>query len=128
MLCATYDLTLAQIDALTPAQTDYLLEHMPEVEYRRAYPLASLEAAVLNAIGGKPDPEDKDAEPLPPERTFTPLEILPPYARPAWIAERTPAGLPPAVAHDFMQRVKTKLLPPWVLAICPIDHIRAAAA
>lgn len=101
---------------------------MPEVEYRRAYPLASLEAALLNAVGGKPDPADEDAEPLPPERSFTPLELLPPYASPAWIAEKTPAGLPPTVARDFLRRVKAKSLPPWVLAICPIDTIRAAAA
>ena len=110
---------------LTPAQTRYFLEHLPDVAFRHAYPLASLEAAVLNAMGGKPDPNDKKAKPLDPSRVYTPSERLPPYARPSWLSE-APTGVPPDAARDF--QANRKRIPLWALQVAPLDAITAAAS
>lgn len=62
-------------------QLTYYLRWLGLIEARRAYPSASMEATVLNMMGGKPDPGDPD--PAPPRKAsllWSPEERLPPWA------------------------------------------------
>ncbi len=122
-MCACYGYTPAQVAGMTPTQLRYLMMHMPDVELRRAYPLAGLEATLLNALGGKPDPGEKDGKPADPARLYTPFERLPWYARPEWVSDvRTSIGVD--AAQDFMRN--RKRLPLWALNVAPISEITAA--
>jgi len=107
---------------MTPLQMQYLLDHLPEVELRRVWPIVSLEAAVKNAVGGKPDPSDQSSG-LDASRAYSPVELLPWYARPDWV-ERIESGIPSDAAEDFMQH--RHLLPAWALGIAPLDAIQRA--
>lgn len=81
LLAAAYGWTPDVIDRLTQTQLLYYLRWLPLIEGRRAYPLASIEASMLNAAGGKPDPADADRPPPRPQHLlFTPTEMLPPWA------------------------------------------------
>lgn len=126
MLCHAYGWTPGQVAELTPVQTAYFLRHLPDVALRSAYQIASLEAAVRNAMGGKLDPNDQDAKPMPPERAYTPSELLAWFARPAWLEDRAD-GIPEDAAKDFVAGMKAKLIPPWVLQVAPLDAIKRAA-
>jgi len=110
---------------MTPPQLQYLLEHMPDIEFRRAYPLAGLEATILNMTGGKPDPSDPDSKPMDASRTYSPFERLPWYAQPAW-ARHAATSIGVDAARDFMRN--RKRLPLWALNVAPIDEITAAAS
>lgn len=110
---------------MTPAQFRYLAEHMPDVELRRTYPLAGLEATILNMMGGKPDPREKPDKPMDPGRLYTPFERLPWYARPTW-ADGMSAGIGRVAARDFL--ANRKRLPAWAITVAPIDEITAAAS
>lgn len=124
ILCATYGYTPGQVAGLTPAQTQYLLACVPEVELRRVYPIVSLEATIRNALGGKQtkkgDKPDDDGEPFEP---WTALELVPWFARPSWLQAST---VPREAALDFLRN--RKRLPAWAIGIAPIDEIRRAAS
>lgn len=123
ILCATFGYTPDQVANLTPAQTDYLLASVPEVELRRVYPIVALEATIRNALGGKkPKKADapEDGEPFEP---WTALELVPWFARPAWLQAST---VPRDAALDFLRN--RRRLPAWAITIAPIDEIRRAAA
>jgi hypothetical protein len=107
---------------MTPAQFRYLAEHMPDVELRRAYPTAALEAVLLNIMGGKPDPREKREE-KDPARVYTPFERLPWYARPAW-ADSMTASIGRDAARDFLKN--RGKLPAWAVTVAPIDQITSA--
>lgn len=63
-------------------QLAYYLQWVPLIEARRAWPTASLEAVVLNMMGGKPDPTADDAPaPRPLHLLWTVDERLPPWAQ-----------------------------------------------
>jgi hypothetical protein len=83
LLAHAYGWTPAVIEALTEPQVLYYMRWLPLLEARRAYPIASLEATVLNVAGGKRDEvEDADtaSAPTPAHRLFTADERLPPWA------------------------------------------------
>lgn len=70
------------IDQLTQVQLAYYLRWVPLIEARRAWPVASLEASVLNLMGGKPDPAAPDTPPPRPRHLiWTVDERLPPWAQ-----------------------------------------------
>lgn len=104
-------------------QTEYLMACVPDVELRRVYPIVALEATIRNALGGKgKNKADKksEGEPFEPWRA---TELLPWYARPAWLQATT---VPVDAARDFLKNQRR--LPMWVLNIAPLDEIRRAAA
>lgn len=106
-------------------QVAYFLEHLPEVEMRRAWPVAQLEAAIKNALGGKrPSKKKSDEPPLQPHELFNTLETLPYYARPAW-AEDASVSIAPDAAKAFLKHRRD--LPAWVIAVAPLDAIQRAA-
>lgn len=83
LLAHAYGWTPDTIESLTAPQIAYYLRWLPLLEARRAYPVSSLEAAVLNLVGGKRDEvEDADATSPPParHRLFEAQERLPPWA------------------------------------------------
>lgn len=104
----------------------YFLEHMPDIHLRWAWPVAQLEAAIKNMMGGKRQKEAKpdDDPPLQEHELFTPLELLPWYARPDWV-EAAGGTIPADAARDFLAHRRD--MPAWVIAIAPIDAIRRAA-
>lgn len=127
-MCAAYGWTPDTVASLTPRQVAYFLEHMPDIHLRWAWPVAQLEAAIKNMMGGKRQKErDPDADPpLAPHEVYTPLELLPWYARPEWAETGAlAAGIHPEAARDFMQHRRD--MPAWVVAIAPVDAIRRAA-
>lgn len=112
--------------ALTDAEVNYYLRHMREVHLRNAYPLAQLEATLLNMMGGKRPPKEESSEPpLAEHERFTPGERLPWYARPEWIEEDATRSITQAAARDFL--ASTKHLPAWVIEIAPLHAIKNAA-
>ena len=59
-----------------------LVNALPELSYRKHLQTAELMAAILNALGGKPDPAKKDeSKPIDPSRLFTGEELLVHFAR-----------------------------------------------
>src|SRR5690606_40685650 len=98
---------------------------MPDVHLRWAWPVAQLEAALRNMMGGKRQKETQpdDDPPLQPHELYTPLELLPWYARPEWAETGAlTAGIHPDAAKDFMRHRRD--MPAWVVAIAPVDAIR----
>lgn len=125
LLAATYGWTPDVVESLTVPQLIYYQRWIPLVEARRAYPSASLEATVLNVVGGKPEPvEDADASspPTPAHRLFDPEERLPYWAR-----LEMPAGAwTGASAREALAR--TRDLPPWALALLDFRRLERLAA
>lgn len=84
LLAHAYGWTPDVIEALSGPQIVYYLRWLPYLEARYAYPIASLEATVLNVAGGKraevDDAEDAGSPPPAPHRLFTAEERLPPWA------------------------------------------------
>jgi len=119
-LCASYGYTPAQVASLTPHQYRYLLESLPEVNLRSAYPLAALEATLLNIMGGKPD---DDAKAQDPSRLYSPFDRLPWYARPDWTSTLR-GNVSQEAALDFMRN--RKRLPAWAITVAPIEAIKSA--
>lgn len=125
LLCSAYGWTPAQVAQLTPAQTRYFLEHLPDVELRRAYPLAGLEATILNMMGGKRKKKsESDEPPLEKHELWLAIERLPFFAQPEWVKEATPS-ISVEAAQDFLKHKKR--LAAWVLQVAPIDAIARAA-
>ena len=106
---------------MSPAQVKYFMHHLPFIELRRHLPIAQLEAAVRNAMGGKPDPNDKEAKTLDPSRVYNALELLPWFARPDWIDSAADTE----TAQDFMRHVLS--LPVWVLNCVDVEGMRRLA-
>lgn len=119
-MCAAYGYTPAQVASLTPVQYRYLLENLPEVNLRSAYPLAALEATLLNIMGGKPE---DDAPARDPSRLYTPFDRLPWFARPEWTGELQ-GNVSQEAALDFMRN--RKRLPAWAVTVAPIEAIKSA--
>lgn len=109
---------------MTPAQFQYAWRSLPDVEMRRAWPMAALESFARNFAGGKPDPNDTSAKTIPPERTFAPSELLPPWARPDWL-DATGTSIPADAARDFLKHQRR--VPSWALQVAPIGEIKNAA-
>lgn len=124
LLCAAYGWSPEQVARLTPAQVAYFLRCLPDVQLRSAWPVAALEAGVRNMMGGKPDPNDSEGKTIPPERQFSPVELLPWFARPAWIDEAH-SGIPQDAARDFMRN--RGRVPSWALQVAPIRAIKTAS-
>lgn len=126
-MCAAYGWTPAQVADLTPKQVAYFLEHLPDVHLRWAWPVAQLEAAIKNMMGGKRQKEahPDDDPPLQPHELYSALELLPWFARPEW-AENAGVSIPADAAMDFL--ANRKAMPAWVIALAPLDAIQRAAS
>jgi len=116
-----YHLTPWEVGKLTPEQYIMLIDALPDLAYRDNLQTASLMAAVLNMMGGKPDPEDEDVKTVPPERMFTAEELLVHFAR---------RPLPNVWTKDAAQAALTArdTLPTWAREVLPWDEISACAA
>jgi hypothetical protein len=122
ILAATYGWTPAQIEQLTLPQLLYYLRWVPLIEARKAYPLASLEASVLNLGGGKRDANDPDAPaPRPAHLTWTALERLPPWAN----LETGPGVWTSRSARALLDHAT--LIPAHALARVDMSHLRRLA-
>lgn len=124
LLANAYGWTPDTVESLTPPQIAYYLRWLPLLEARRAYPIASLEAAVLNLVGGKRDDvEDADASSPPParHRLFTGEERLPPWA--ALEVGRSPWTRSSAV--EALNRASE--LPTWALELLDFRRLHALA-
>lgn len=95
-----------------------LLDALPSLAYRDNLQTAELMAAVLNALGGKPDPNDKDVKLVPPERMFTGEELLVWFAREPKASPWTPAAARVALEHRSR-------LPKWARDSVPWAHLEA---
>lgn len=86
LLCHAYGWTPATVASLTGKQLAYFVEHIPEVELRRAWPAAQLEATIRNMMGGKRPPPKRDGgePPLQAHELYTALDLLPAFATPDW--------------------------------------------
>jgi hypothetical protein len=104
---------------MTQTQINYYYEHLPMVELRRHLPVAQLEAALRNIMGGKPDSDSQTKTDL--SKLYSAYELLPYYAR---LDEFDP-GITQAAARDFLEN--TSDLPSWVLQIAPINEIKGAS-
>ena len=125
LLAGTYGWLPDEIAKFTPRQVKYFLEHLPDVEMRRAWPAAQLEATIRNMMGGKRPAKDKPKDPpLQAHELYTPLELLPYFAKPAW-AEEASVSIAPDAARAFLRHRHD--LPAWVIAVAPLDAIQRAA-
>jgi hypothetical protein len=74
-----------------------LVENLPEIAYRENLQTASLMAAVLNMLGGKPDPNDKDTKLVPADRLYQPEEMLVYFAQRPIVSRWTPESARAAI-------------------------------
>lgn len=95
-----------------------LIEALPHVAYRDNLQLASFMAAVLNMMGGKADPDDKEAKTVPLERMYSADEML------VWFAQTPKASVwtrdAARVALEFRDRV-----PKWVRESLPWKELKS---
>jgi hypothetical protein len=116
LLVREYHLKPWEVGQLTPEQYRMLIDSLPHLAYRDNLQTASLMAAVMNMMGGKPDPNDKEAKTVPRERLFTPDEVL------VWFAQTPKASAwtrdAARVAVEYRDR-----LPKWVAASLPWSEI-----
>lgn len=113
------------IESLTTPQLIYYLRWLPLIEARRGWGAASLEAALLNVVGGKPAPvEDGEtaSPPTPEHLRFTAEELLP------WWAELDtgPGVWTPASAKEAIEHARD--LPAGALALLDFRRLRAIAS
>jgi hypothetical protein len=101
-----------------------LLNNIPELEFRRAFPLAQLTAFVGNAMGGKGD----GSKAVDKTKLFSPMDFLPEYARPEGFTGHSGPRIPREAAREFLEASKRAQLPSWVVATAPLAGIRASAA
>lgn len=112
---------------LTPTQLEYFGDHLPLVAARRHYPIAKLEATLLNSLGGKPDPNEKNkTKPKPEHLSYTPEERLPWYARFTSTNNETTGALSTEAARALLGN--TDDLPSWALGVAPIGEARQVIA
>lgn len=105
---------------MTARQYRNLREHLQTVYMYQCWPIAQLEAAVRNMMGGKPDADAKpDAKPIKPYHT---VELLPWFARPTGLESMS---IPTEAAREFLRHLKD--VPGWVLEIAPLEEIKNAA-
>ena len=117
-----YGWTPDVIESLSQRQLVYYLRWIPLLEARRGWGAASLEAALLNVAGGKPDPnEEPDTPPVPPRRLFTVEERLRPWAR----LELGPGVWTPESARDAIANAHR--LPVGALAILDFERLERIA-
>lgn len=93
-----------------------LVDALPHVAYRENLQLAEFMATVLNMMGGKPDPADKEAKTVPRERLFTAEETL------VWFAQTPKASSWTKEAALVVAGNKDKL-PRWVMDSLPWKDI-----
>lgn len=125
MIAAAYSWGPEQVASLTATQIAYFARHLPDVEARFAWPVAQLEATVRNMMGGKSEPDDDAPLPDPSER-YSPAELLPPWARPEWVAELISVNnVTREAATDFFRNVQS--VPSWALTIAPLNRFKQAA-
>lgn len=126
LLASAYGWEPQVLRNLTDAEVDYYLKHMKEVHLRNAYPMAQLEARILNLMGGKRPPKGESSDPpLAEHERFTALELIPWYARPEWVEDAQGAEIPREAARDFLANIKH--VPSWALEIAPLHAIKHAA-
>lgn len=76
-------------------------------------------------MGGKKEPEE-DSEPPDPSEMFTPMELLPWFAKPEWVANiEQENAISKAAAKDFLANIA--IVPGWALTIAPLKQIRRIA-
>jgi len=116
LLVREYHLKPWEVGHLTPEQYRMLIDALPHVAYRDNLQMASFMAAVMNMMGGKPDPNDKEAKTLPRERLFTPDEVL------VWFAQTPKAS---AWTREAARAVADagESLPRWVRGSLPWPEI-----
>lgn len=121
LIAHAYGWTPAVIEALTEPQIAYYMRWLPLLEARRAYPVASLEATVLNVAGGKReevDDADEASPPTPTHRLFGADERLPP-----WADLELPAGpWTREAAIEALEHAGT--LPVWALELLDFRRLR----
>lgn len=117
--------------SLTQVQVRYFLDQLHSIEAHKHYPMAKLHAAILNALGGKGEIDDKTGRevkvktpPKPPHLLYTPEELLPWYAS-FGDDVVTPAGLTVDAARDLL--ANTRHLPAWALSIAPLEEAKRVA-
>lgn len=125
LLAHAYGWTPDVIESLSGPQIVYYLRWLPLLEARRAYPIASLEATVLNVAGGKrddaDDPADAASPPPKPSRLFTAEERLPP-----WAALELAAG--PWTRETAIEALEhASDLPVWALDLLDFRRLRDLA-
>jgi hypothetical protein len=101
---------------LTPEQYRMLVEALPHIAYRENLQTAEMMAAVLNVMGGKPDPADKDAKTVPRERLYSGEELL------VWFAQTPKASAWTKEAARVIAGNRDRL-PKWVAASLPWKDI-----
>jgi len=127
LLCAAYGWTPDVIAGFTPDQVEYFLHHLPLIEARRHYPLAQLEATILNMMGGKGDVDEHGREkkpekpPKPAHLLWTPQERLAFYASFGEAAKVTP-GMSRETAQDIIDNLSEA--PAWALHLVPLDEAK----
>lgn len=122
LLAHAYGWTPDVIESLSGPQIVYFLRWLPLLEARRAYPIASLEATVLNVAGGRRDDADDGADaaspPPKPSRLFTAEERLPPWAA----LELATGPWTRETAIEALERAKD--LPVWALDLLDFRRLR----
>lgn len=130
-MCAAYGWTPDVVGNLTSEQVEYFLAHVPELEARRAFPFAHLEATILNMMGGKGD-VDEHGNIKKPEKPPKPDHLL-------WTAEERMAAiwyarfsgseqaaernrLSVAAARDILDNISRA--PAWALHLLPIEEAK----
>ena len=95
-----------------------LLDALPSLAYRDNLQMAEFMATVLNIMGGKPDPADKDTKLVPPERMYTSEDTIVWFAKEPKVSKWTPASARVALEHRDR-------LPVWARDSMPWSHIEA---
>lgn len=93
-----------------------LVDALPHIAYRENLQTAELMAAVLNVMGGKADPSDKDAKTVPRERLYSGEELL------VWFAQSPRASAWTREAALAIESNRPRL-PKWVVASLPWKDI-----
>jgi hypothetical protein len=116
LLVREYHLKPWEVGQLTPEQYRMLVEALPHIAYRENLQVAEMMAAVLNIMGGKPDPSDKDAKTVPRERLYSGEELL------VWFAQSPKASAWTKEAAQVIAGNRERL-PKWVVASLPWKDI-----
>jgi len=109
-----------EIADLTPWQFNMLTEYAQEIEARRAYPIAQLEATLRNVMGGKPK-AGEGGKALDPRSMYTADELLPPYAR--FLDDM--GGWTPEAAREAVELYMD--LPQWLVDELPWAYLERIA-
>jgi len=98
-----------------------LIDALPDLAYRDNLQTAELMAAVMNMMGGKPDPNDGKSKPIPRERMFTGEELL------VWFAQRPRESVFDAATARLALEHRDRL-PDWARSFLPWAEIEALTA